>query len=146
MDKRTEVGLDGEPFEVVMGWQRLPKQPNSDRVAPVVNPTTIKFMPEKKDGQQASLYAIETVDFLISFLEDIIRKGATVGWDRANDKPLDKFIEIEGNHFKHDILGARKLSPEDRRVVAYLFKEKAKTNGRQQEIAKNLLLRHIFPV
>lgn len=137
---KTEEGLDGEPFEVVTGNRSYVPV---TAAMPVVKPMA-SSIPEKKD-QQASLYAIETVDLLISFLEEMIRKIATIGWDRTTDKPLDKFVEMEGNRFKQDFLGIRKLSPDDKKAVARLLYKGAKAEGRQQEETKKILLRYIFP-
>lgn len=135
-----EIGLDGKPFKkVVVGGIHHPVVS-----APTIKPTATKSA-EKKEDQNVSLYAIETVDLFLSFFEGVVKQGASVGWDKDGDKPFDKFINVEGDRFKQDFLGIRKLSPDDKKAVAYLLYKRAKAEGRQQEETKKLLLRCIFP-
>lgn len=135
-----EIGLDGKPFKkVVVGSIHHPIV-----AAPATKPMVVKSI-EKKEDQKVSLYAMETVDLFLSFFDGMVKQGASVGWDKDGDKPFDKFIDVEGDRFRHDFLSTRKLSLDDKREVVRLFKEKAKAEGRKEEEVKKLLLSRIFP-
>lgn len=91
-----------------------------------------------------SPHAKKAVDNLLYLFEDMVRRGAMVGWDRVNDQPSDRFIEVEGNNFM-DVLAAAKLSIEDKKTAVQIFRKDAKAEGYRQEKTRAFFFRRIFP-
>lgn len=98
-----------------------------------------------KSAPRYSLYARETADFFRSAFEFLVLRITVHGWDKSTNKPIDKFIAIEGDQLKNDMKKTRILSPGDEEAVAKFFWEEVEEKSPRHRIVKAKLINRIFP-
>lgn len=120
---------------------------NKRKEVPSADDLHIESAPVKsaQSTPRHSLYVRETADFFRSTFEFVVARIATHGWDRAANKPIDKFIAIEGERLRSDMKKARVLSHGDEEALAKLFWEEMEEKSPRHRIVKAKLLNCVFP-